>query len=213
LARCEAGPKCASPDTDRMTFVDSHQAEFANHGICARSPDDPVFDRECFSPEGNSFEPDLVASANSPLVCSLRPNEFRPYAPRARWIRTANDSYFTAMTYPRGLSSTMQPSNIHDATWGAMSAVYGGAFHPSAEGAPLADARCRRSARRYLPRRPGSRSRCPPGKRRRIAAVARGELLPQADDDVVPECQLLVRIDSGASATSARPRGSRTGSA
>ena len=117
-----------------MTFVDAHQAEFANHGICARSPNDPVFDRECFSPEGNSFEPDLVASANSPLICSLRPNEFRPYAPRARWIRTANDSYFTAMTYPRGLSSTMQPSNIHDATWGAMSAVYGGAFHPSAEG-------------------------------------------------------------------------------
>ncbi len=141
LARCEAGPKCANSDTDRMTFVDSHQAEFANHGICARSPEDPVFDRECFSADGNSFEPDVVASANSPMVCSLRPNEFRPYAPRARWIRTANDSYFTAMTYPRGLSSTMQPSNIHDATWGAMSAVYGGAFHPSAEGhAVMADA-------------------------------------------------------------------------
>ena len=45
------------------------------------------------------------------------------------------------MTYPRGLPSTMQPSNIHDATWGAMSAVYGGAFHPSAEGhAVMADA-------------------------------------------------------------------------
>jgi DNA-binding transcriptional LysR family regulator len=141
LARCEAGPKCANPDTDSMTFVDSHQAEFANHGICVRSTEDPEFDRECFSPEGNSFEPDLVASASSPLVCALRPNEFRPYAPRARWIRTANDSYFTAMTYPRGLSSAMQPSNIHDATWGAMSAVYGGAFHPSAEGhAVMADA-------------------------------------------------------------------------
>jgi hypothetical protein len=141
LARCEAGPQCANPDTDRMTFVDSHQAAFANHGICARSPNDPEFDRQCFSPEGNSFESDLVASSSSPLVCSLRPSEFRPYAPRARWIRTANDSYFTAMTYPRGLSSTMQPSNIHDATWGAMSAVYGGAFHPSAEGhAAMADA-------------------------------------------------------------------------
>ena len=106
----------------------------------ARS-DDPEFDRECFSPEGKSFEPDPVAAATAPLVCPLRPSEFRPYAPRARWIRTANDSYFTAMTYPRGLSSTMQPSNIHDATWGAMSAVYGGAFHPSAEGqAAMADA-------------------------------------------------------------------------
>ncbi|MEA3027675.1 MAG: hypothetical protein QOF91_2960 [Alphaproteobacteria bacterium] len=141
LARCETGPKCANPDTDRMTFVDSHQAEFANHGICARSPQDPEFDRECFSAEGKSFEPDPVAAASAPLVCSLRPSEFRPYAPRARWIRTANDSYFTAMAYPRGLSSAMQPSNIHDATWGALSAVYGGAFHPSAEGhAAMADA-------------------------------------------------------------------------
>src|SRR4029079_9221208 len=83
--------------------------------------------------EGKSFEADPVAGSTAPLVCPLRPSEFRPYAPRARSIRTANDSYFTAMTYPRGLSSTMQPSNIHDATWGAMSAVYGGAFHPSAE--------------------------------------------------------------------------------
>jgi hypothetical protein len=45
------------------------------------------------------------------------------------------------MTYPRGLPVTMQPANIHDASWGAMSAVYGGAFHPSAEGhAAMADA-------------------------------------------------------------------------
>jgi lysophospholipase L1-like esterase len=141
LARCEAGPKCANPDTDRMSFVDMHQPEFAEHGICARSPQDPEFDRECFKADGTSFDPDPVSAPNAPLVCPLRPSEFRPYAPRARWIRTANDSYFTAMTYPRGLPVTMQPSNIHDASWGAMSAVYGGAFHPSAEGhAVMADA-------------------------------------------------------------------------
>ena len=75
------------------------------------------------------------------MTHARRPSEFRAYAQRARWIRTANDSYFTAMTFPRGLPSTMQPSNIHDATWGALSAVYGGAFHPSAEGhAAMADA-------------------------------------------------------------------------
>jgi len=35
----------------------------------------------------------------------------------------------------------MQPSDIHDATWGVLSAVYGGAVHPSAEGhAVMADA-------------------------------------------------------------------------
>jgi hypothetical protein len=45
------------------------------------------------------------------------------------------------MTYPQGLPSAMQPSDIHDATWGVLSAVYGGAVHPSAEGhAVMADA-------------------------------------------------------------------------
>jgi hypothetical protein len=35
----------------------------------------------------------------------------------------------------------MQASDIHDATWGVLSAVYGGAVHPSAEGhAAMADA-------------------------------------------------------------------------
>ena len=141
LARCEGGALCKTPDTDRMTFVDSHQAEFARHGFCARADDDPEFDRDCFLENGESFDPDPVSAATAPLACPRRPNEFRPYASRARWIRTANDSYFTAMTFPRALPASTQPSNIHDAAWGAMSAVYGGAFHPSAEGhAAMADA-------------------------------------------------------------------------
>ena len=141
LARCERGTICANPETDRMTFVDAHQEQFSQHGFCMRSPDDPEFDRDCFSPDGKSFDSDPVTAATSPLVCPRRPAEFRPYAPRARWIRTANDSYFTAMSFPRGLPAVMQPSNIHDATWGALSAVYGGAFHPTAEGhAAMADA-------------------------------------------------------------------------
>jgi hypothetical protein len=45
------------------------------------------------------------------------------------------------MTFPEGVSSTMQPSDLHDATWGILSAVYGGAVHPTAEGyAAMADA-------------------------------------------------------------------------
>ncbi len=45
------------------------------------------------------------------------------------------------MTYPQGLPSAMQPSDIHDATWGVLSAIYGGAVHPTAEGhAAMADA-------------------------------------------------------------------------
>ena len=82
-----------------------------------------------------------AVAATDPMACSLRPSEFRPYAPRARWIRTANDSYFTAMTFPEGISAILQPSDLHDATWGATSAVYGGAVHPTAEGhAAIADA-------------------------------------------------------------------------
>jgi lysophospholipase L1-like esterase len=140
LARCEAGALCREP-ADEMTFVDGHQPEFEARGFCARSAGDPLFDRECFSERGESFELSPVAAATDPMVCSHRPSEFRPYAPRARWIRTANDSYFTAMTFPEGLPPTLQPSDIHDATWGATSAVYGGAIHPTAEGhAAMADA-------------------------------------------------------------------------
>lgn len=141
LARCEGAGTCREASSDRMTFVDSHQAAFANRGFCARSPDDPPFDRECFSPTGESFDPDPVSAVSAPLACRRPPSEFQPYAPRARWIRSANDSYFTAMTFPQGMPAILQPSNIHDATWGTLSAVYGGAIHPTAEGhAAMADA-------------------------------------------------------------------------
>ena len=140
LALCESGILCGDA-SDRMTFVDGHQRAFADHGFCARSQDDPAFDRDCFAPDGTSFRESLVEGATDPLACSRSVREFRAYATRSRWIRTANDSYFTAMTYPEGLPSTMQPSDIHDATWGALSAVYGGALHPTAEGhAAMADA-------------------------------------------------------------------------
>lgn len=141
LATCTGGVVCTDPARDRMTFVNQHQPAFANHGFCARAADDPPFDRTCFSTEGTSFAEGPVDGAAQPLACGVRPSEFRPYAPRARWIRTANDSYFAAMTFPEGVSPTMQPSDLHDATWGVLSAVYGGAVHPTAEGhAAMADA-------------------------------------------------------------------------
>jgi hypothetical protein len=140
LASCEGAAPCTNA-TDRMTFVDGHQHAFADHGFCARSEDDPVFDRECFSAAGDSFLESLVEAATDPLTCGRQAPEFEPYASRARWIRTANDSYFIAMTYPEGVPSTLQPTDIHDATWGVLSALYGGALHPTAEGhAAMADA-------------------------------------------------------------------------
>ena len=80
LARCEGGTNCRDPSTDRMSFVDSHQAAFAQRGFCARSEQDPVFDRECFSEKGESFDADPVSAATQPLVCDRRPSEFKPYA-------------------------------------------------------------------------------------------------------------------------------------
>jgi hypothetical protein len=141
LARCEDGRNCRNPSTERMTFVDAHQPAFALHGACARAADDPAFDRECFSGKGETFESSLTKGATEPMTCDYPASEFRPYASRARWIRTANDSYFTAMTYPEGLPAVLQPSDLHDATWGIFAAVYGGAVHPTAEGhAAMADA-------------------------------------------------------------------------
>ena len=140
IVTCSARGACATP-SDAMTFIDSHQAAFADHGFCARAETDPPFDRECFSPEGKSFNDSLVDSATEPLVCSASVSAFQAYARRARWIRTPNDAYFAAMTFPEGVSANLQPSNLHDATWGVLSAVYGGAIHPTAEGhAAMADA-------------------------------------------------------------------------
>ncbi len=140
IATCD-GKLCRDPKTDRMTFVDAHQPAFAQHGVCARSDEDPEFDRACFGISGESFRPDPARGATDPLTCGRPASEYRPYLPRARWVRTANDSYFTAMTYPQGLSGLLAPASIHDAIWGVLSAVYGGAIHPTAEGhAAMADA-------------------------------------------------------------------------
>jgi hypothetical protein len=39
------------------------------------------------------------------------------------------------------MPAILKPSDIHDALWGVLSAVYGGAVHPTAEGyAAMADA-------------------------------------------------------------------------
>jgi hypothetical protein len=141
LATCDGNKTCKDPATERMTFVDGHQAAFARHGMCVRANSDPEFDRNCFSKTGDSFTTDPNAAPDNPMACGEPPSNYQPYSPRGRWIRTANDSYFVAMTYPEGMPAVLKPSDIHDALWGVLSAVYGGAVHPSAEGyAAMADA-------------------------------------------------------------------------
>jgi|SRR5579883_7785 hypothetical protein len=141
LATCDGSKACKDPSTERMIFVDGHQAAFARHGMCVRAPTDPEFDRNCFSKSGESFATDPTSAPDNPMACGEAASNYQPYMPRGRWIRTANDSYFTAMTYPEGMPAILKPSDIHDALWGVLSAVYGGAVHPTAEGyAAMADA-------------------------------------------------------------------------
>ncbi len=141
LATCDGRGICQSDD-DRMTFVDQHQKQFEDHGFCAEAKDDPPFDQACFLKNGDSFKPGILNdAATRPLACNSLPGSFHPYSPRQRWVRTANDSYFAAMTYPESFGKVIEPENIHDALWGIGSAVYGGAIHPTAQGyAAMADA-------------------------------------------------------------------------
>ncbi len=141
LATCDGNKICRDPATERMAFVDGHQAAFVDHGMCVRSSNDPQFDRDCFLANGESFQTDPNVAPDDPMACGEPASNYQPYEPRGRWIRTANDSYFTAMTYPEGMPPGLKPSDIHDALWGVLSAVYGGAVHPTAEGyAAIADA-------------------------------------------------------------------------
>src|SRR5205807_3765512 len=75
LATCAV---CQDPSVDRMTFVDTHQSAFAEHGLCARAETDPAFDTECFSASGQSFHNDPVQGATRPLICERSVSEFRP---------------------------------------------------------------------------------------------------------------------------------------
>ena len=140
LALCEPGGGCAQPASDRMRYAQSHSAAFAEHGICAQAASDPAFDRDCLT-DGDTFK---TGFDSNPLgqpfrSCARAPSEWRAYAPRARWMRTANDSYFSAMSFAD--SVPLKGADLGDAMWGVSTMVYGGAAHPTAEGhAAMADA-------------------------------------------------------------------------
>jgi hypothetical protein len=139
LATCGDGGGCSDSDREHMTYVDEHRASFRHHGFCAADGQDPRFDRECFR-DGDSFNNASQGGLNDPLKCDPAARNFRPYTKRARWIRTVNDSFFTAMTYP-AMGDLANPADIHDGLWGVASVVYGGAIHPTGEGhAAMADA-------------------------------------------------------------------------
>jgi hypothetical protein len=136
MATCESSGGCSNPAAQTMSYVEGHRAAFADHGFCALQ-EQPDFDRLCFR-DGDSFQ-GPAHGLEKPLACDLTASSFRPYAKRSRWIRTVNDSFFAAMTYS-SMGLLLTPTDIHDALWGLVSVVYGGAIHPTAEGhATMAD--------------------------------------------------------------------------
>jgi len=146
LALCE-GRACRDAK-DRMTFVDAHQRAFAEHGVCTRSDDDPSFDRECFSPKGESFNRNPANAATDPMACGRGASEFRPYAPRQRLFRTPNDAYMTG-NFHVAQSLTQKALNKQGYGWVQLllASVYSGAFHPSAEGQAASSSGRNRSTR------------------------------------------------------------------
>ena len=75
IATCD-GKLCRDPRTERMTFVDAHQAAFAQHGVCARAEQDPEFDRACFAGDGDTFQ--QRSGARSQRSARLRPSQRVP---------------------------------------------------------------------------------------------------------------------------------------
>lgn len=148
LATCDKAGDCATPDKDTMRWADTHRGLFSQHGICAHyTASDPIkepaFDDACLG-DGHSFQrtgDNGDGLANPLRLCHKSPAEWRPYAPRARWMRTPNDSYLTAMTYADSLPKALHARYVTDAIWGVSGVLYGGAAHPTAEGhAAMADA-------------------------------------------------------------------------
>ncbi|MGX1099257.1 hypothetical protein [Amorphus sp. MBR-141] len=140
LARCTIQ---SCPSKQRMTVVDGHQPAFKDHGYCAASASDPQFDRTCLKSNGKTFRgANSTGDERAFSTSGCAPSQFRPYAKRARWIRTPIDAYLSATTLPAaGTWLNTSPSNPHDAFWGITIPLYSGAIHPTAEGhAAIADA-------------------------------------------------------------------------
>lgn len=130
------------------TFVESHRAEFAGHGICAQRQEDS---------ENAADElriPRLIEGAWTPF----NPADFRPYSPRRRWYRTPNDAFLTG-NYHISSSILKQVLKLQSIEWFqlVLASTYSGAFHPTSEGqAVIADAvldKARNILRKYELRR------------------------------------------------------------
>ena len=118
------------------TFVTSHREQFRGRGICAGYTDNAFTiadDLRLPRWTGRKWEP-------------FNPADWQAYAPRQRWFRTPNDAFLTAHTHAGGqipLLDILQP---------AIAALYGGAFHPTAQGHAIVADHVMPHARRIVAR-------------------------------------------------------------
>jgi lysophospholipase L1-like esterase len=133
ITACPLGTSCEN----NFTFVHKHRELFVGRGYCSTSITvDPTFDRQCFKQNGDAF----YAGNESPIGlfrCNIRADQYRAYVSRQRWMRSPNDSYFAANTFPDAKTAGARLNEPFNLLWAAN---YGGAFHPTAEGhAAIAD--------------------------------------------------------------------------
>jgi hypothetical protein len=117
-------------------LVTDHQPEFLRRGVCALGPADLG---------GLSTRMPRIAIGSTDFS-PTSPADYRPYASRARLFRTPNDAFLTAHTHAGGqipLLDILQP---------AIAALYGGAFHPTAQGHALVADHVMPHARRIVAR-------------------------------------------------------------
>lgn len=121
-------------------LIGDHVGAFARRGLCARDPQRAQFDQAMMAVPRRT----------------LSTGEFAPYSPAAtlpygkRWrlFHTPNDAFLTANTHREDISpfDVLQP---------AYAALYGGAFHPTAEGHAVVADHVVRHARTVLEQKPG----------------------------------------------------------
>jgi len=142
IAECPLQNSKEGKCENHFTFVYDRHGKFEERGYCTRSAADPDFDKECFREDGDAFfhatRPDGSAEPNfGKLRCKFKAADYPAFVKRQRWIRSPNDSYFAANTFPDGLGRGTALSDPFNLIWAAN---YGGAFHPTAEGhAAIAD--------------------------------------------------------------------------
>ncbi len=107
---------CASANRTGFHLVSEHQAAFRSRGVCARDPGD----------DGSAMQMPRIPIGQTDFA-PTSPGDFRPYMMRTRLFRTPNDAFLAANTHAN------PPVPLFDILQPAVAALYGGAFHPTAQ--------------------------------------------------------------------------------